>query len=37
MKGALAALLEAADETADVDGGRQVMMEGVSKFVEMFP
>ena len=37
MRDALAALLEAADETADVDGGRQVMMEGVSKFVEMFP
>jgi hypothetical protein len=37
MRDALAALLEAADETADVDGGRHVMMEGVSKFVEMFP
>ena len=37
MKQALAALLEAAEKTAESDGGRQVLMEGVSSFVEMFP
>lgn len=37
MKRALAALLEAADETANVDGGRKVLMDGVSNFVESFP
>lgn len=37
MKSALAMLLEVADKTAEIDGGRQVLMAGVSKFVEMFP
>jgi hypothetical protein len=37
MKKALAALLEAAEETSPSDGGRQVLMEGVNSFVEMFP
>jgi hypothetical protein len=37
MKSALAALLEAAQKTAEVDGGRQILLEGVSKFVETFP
>jgi hypothetical protein len=37
MKSALAALLEAADETAEIDGGRKVLMEGVSRFVEQYP
>jgi hypothetical protein len=37
MKSALAKLLEAADETAEIDGGREVLLDGVSKFVEMFP
>ncbi len=37
MKDTLAALLEAADKTAEIDGGRKVLMEGVSSFVEMFP
>jgi len=37
MKSALAMLLEVAQKTAAIDGGRQVLMAGVSKFVEMFP
>lgn len=37
MKNALAALLEAADKTAEIDGGEKVLMDGVSKFVETFP
>lgn len=37
MKNALAALLEAAEKTAEIDGGHQVLMEGVSKFVEQYP
>jgi hypothetical protein len=37
MKSALAMLLEVAQRTADIDGGRQILTAGVSKFVEMFP
>jgi hypothetical protein len=37
MKRALAALLEAAEKTAEIDGGRQVLMEGVSRFVDAYP
>jgi len=37
MKSALAALLEAADKTAEIDGGKQVLLDGVSEFVETFP
>jgi len=37
MKTSLTALLEAAEKTADVDGGRQVLMDGVSKFVGAYP
>jgi hypothetical protein len=37
MKSALGALIEAADKTAEIDGGRQVLMDGVSAFVETFP
>ena len=37
MKSALAMLLEVAEKTAEIDGGRQVLMAGVSKFVEVFP
>jgi hypothetical protein len=37
MKIALATLLEAADKTADIDGGRQVLMDGISKFVDAYP
>jgi hypothetical protein len=37
MKSALAMLLEVAEKTAEIDGGRQVLTAGVSKFVEVFP
>ncbi len=37
MKQALAALLEAAEKTAESDGGRHVLLAGVTTFVEMFP
>lgn len=37
MKSALALLLEVAEKTAEIDGGRQVLMAGVSSFVEKFP
>jgi hypothetical protein len=37
MKDALSALLEAAEQTAAIDGGQQVLMEGVSKFVDTYP
>jgi len=37
MKSAIAMLLEVAERTAEIDGGRQVLMAGVSKFVEVFP
>jgi hypothetical protein len=37
MKSALAALLEVVDKTAEIDGGRQVLLDGVSRFVETFP
>ena len=36
MKSAITVLLEVAERTAAVDGGRQVLMAGVSKFVEVF-
>ncbi len=37
MKDSLAALLEAAEQTAEIDGGRQVLMAGVEKFVGEYP
>ena len=37
MKSSISEILEAADQTADDDGGRQVLMEGVDRFVETFP
>lgn len=37
MKNALDALLEAAEKTSESDGGRQVLMDGVGRFVERFP
>ena len=37
MKNALSALLESAEQTAAIDGGRQVLMEGISKFIETYP
>jgi len=33
MKDSLSALLEAAEQTAAVDGGRKVLMDGIEKFV----
>jgi hypothetical protein len=37
MKTSLSALLEAAEQTADVDGGRQVMYDGIDKFIGAYP
>ena len=37
MKDSLSELLEAAEQTADVDGGRQVLMNGVEEFVGEYP
>ena len=37
MKGAIAALLEAADKTAEIDGGRQAMMDGIDAFIGNYP
>ena len=37
MKQSLDALLEAAEKTAETDGGRQVLMDGVTEFVEQYP
>ncbi len=36
MKTALSALLGAAEQTAAIDGGRQVLVEGVSRFVDTY-
>ena len=37
MKNSLSELLEAAEQTAEIDGGRQVLMDGVEKFVGEYP
>lgn len=37
MKDSLSALLEAAEQTADVDGGRQVMFDGIDEFIGTYP
>ena len=37
MKSALAMLLEVAEKAKAINGGRQVLVAGVSKFVEKFP
>jgi hypothetical protein len=37
MKTGMSALLEKAEQAADIDGGRQVLMDGVSKFVGTYP
>jgi hypothetical protein len=37
MKAALSALLAEADRTAQFDGGRKALMDGVGEFVERFP
>ena len=37
MKQSLSALLEAAEQTAAVDGGHKVLMDGIEKFVGEYP
>ncbi len=37
MKDALSALLEAAEQTASIDGGRKVMMDGTDEFIGNYP
>jgi hypothetical protein len=37
MKDSLSELLEAAEQTAAVDGGHQVLMEGIETFVGEYP
>lgn len=37
MKSSLSELLEAAEQAAEIDGGRQVLMDGVDKFVGNYP
>lgn len=37
MKNSLSVLLEAAEHTAAIDGGRQVLMGGVEQFVGEYP
>ena len=37
MKDSLSELLEAAEQTAAIDGGRKVLMDGVEEFVGEYP
>lgn len=37
MKAALGIMLEAAEETAEVDGGRKKLFQGVDDFIKNFP
>ena len=37
MKTALSELLEAAGQTAEIDGGRQVMFDGIDEFIGTYP
>jgi hypothetical protein len=37
MKNSLSVLLEAAEQTADTDGGRQVLLDGVEEFIGSYP
>lgn len=37
MKNSLSALLQAAEQTTAIDGGRKVLMDGVEKFVGEYP
>jgi hypothetical protein len=37
MKNSLSALLEAAKRTAKIDGGRQVLFDGISVFIGTYP
>ena len=37
MKDALSALLEAVEQTAAIDGGRKVLMDGIDEFIGNYP
>jgi hypothetical protein len=37
MKGALAALIDSADKSEETEGGRQILLDGVCKYVETIP
>ena len=37
MKNALAALMEAADITAEIDGGKQALYDGIDRFIGDYP
>ncbi len=37
MKSALSALLEAAEETAEIDGGRKALFTGIDEFIGNYP
>ena len=37
MKTALSELLEDAEQTAEIDGGRQVMFDGIDEFIGTYP
>lgn len=37
MKNALSALLEEAEQSAAIDGGRKALMDGVNWFIETYP
>ncbi len=37
MKNSLSELLEAAEQSADVDGGRQVLFDGIDEFIGAYP
>ncbi len=37
MKDSLSALLEAAERTANIDGGRQVLFDGIDEFIGAYP
>ena len=37
MKNSLSALLEAAEKAAEIDGGRQVMYDGIDEFIGAYP
>ncbi|MGA2753523.1 MAG: hypothetical protein ABSE53_07120 [Terracidiphilus sp.] len=37
MKTSLSELLEAAGQTAEIDGGRQVMFDGIDEFIGTYP
>lgn len=37
MKTSLSELLEAAEQTAEIDGGRQMMFDGIDEFIGAYP